>query len=229
MSFSTRTTPPARSTDKAGSAGGQRLRRRIHAPKPHEQGAWALRFVPDGAMVRVDGERPTSRGRSPAAFWGMGRRRFGRVGGALGNAGNAKFGGSAVFGMLRGLGVAEFGVWEIEIWGLGDLRWIWGTGACGLGSFGALGGRALGGACGQDRLLPFYYLFVPAKGHIRLSPPPRLPSPNRRLPASPPHLNRTAAPKPPARGAWARQPGAEGTGSRHCRLLIFGAFCCKMK
>ena len=148
MSFSTRTTLPARSISKAGSAGGQRLRLRVHAPKPHEQGAWALRFSPDGAVVRVDGERPTRRGRSPAAFWGMGRRRFGRVGGALGNAGNAKFGGSAVFvcfavWALRSLefGRSKFGTWE--------LKWIWGRAPADLTIWKlenwALGGQALGG------------------------------------------------------------------------------------
>ena len=56
----------------AGGAGGQRLRLRVDAPKPHEQGAWALCFVPDGAMVQIDGERPTRRGRSPAAVLGDG-------------------------------------------------------------------------------------------------------------------------------------------------------------
>ena len=39
-----------------------------------------LRFGPNGATVRVDGGRPKSRGRPPAAFWGTGRwgerRRF---------------------------------------------------------------------------------------------------------------------------------------------------------
>ena len=33
----------------------------VDAPKPHEQGAWVLWFVPNGAVVRVDGGRPTSR------------------------------------------------------------------------------------------------------------------------------------------------------------------------
>ena len=33
---------------------------------PHEQGAWALRFVPNGAVCVCDGGRPTSRGLSPA-------------------------------------------------------------------------------------------------------------------------------------------------------------------
>ena len=42
------------------------------ADPPYEQGAGLLRCVPFGAMVRVDGGRPTSRGLSPAAFWGTG-------------------------------------------------------------------------------------------------------------------------------------------------------------
>ena len=60
---------------RAGSAGGQCLRRRIHAPKPHEQGAWVLRFVPNETVMRADGGRPTSRGRPPAAVWGEPHRR----------------------------------------------------------------------------------------------------------------------------------------------------------
>ena len=58
---------------------------------------------------------------------------------------------------------------------------------------------------------------------------PRLPSPKtpqaaspcswacRRLLPPPPHPNRNAAPKPPTRGAWVRDPRAEGTGCRHRR------------
>ena len=38
-----------------------------------------------------------------------------------------------------------------------------------------------------------------------------------RLFALPPHSERNAAPKPPTRGAWAREHVAEGTGRRHCR------------
>ena len=56
---------------KPHAQGGRQCRQpvplaRIHAPKPHEQGAWVLRCVPNGAMVRVDGGRPTSRGLPPA-------------------------------------------------------------------------------------------------------------------------------------------------------------------
>ena len=53
-----------------GSAASQCLRLRIHAPKPHEQGAWALRFVSVPAAERIHGGRPTSRGRPPAAVGG---------------------------------------------------------------------------------------------------------------------------------------------------------------
>ena len=62
---------------RGGSAAGQSLWRRADAPMPHEQGAWALRFGSDGAAVRADGDRPMSRGLSPAAvFWGgAGRER----------------------------------------------------------------------------------------------------------------------------------------------------------
>ena len=42
---------------------------------PHEQGAGALRFVPLGAVMGVDGGRPTSRGLSPAALGDEGRER----------------------------------------------------------------------------------------------------------------------------------------------------------
>ena len=56
------------------SVGSQRLRLRVDAPKPHEQGAWVLRFGSVGAVVGADGGRPTRRGLPPAAFGGMGRR-----------------------------------------------------------------------------------------------------------------------------------------------------------
>ena len=61
------------------------------------------------------------------------------------------------------------------------------------------------------------------------SPFPRLPVPQNAaggkpllvgLPPStrtPPDAERNEAPMPPARGAWARRPRAEGTGRRHCR------------
>ena len=48
------------------------LRLGVDAPKPHEQGAWVLRFVPNGAVVGVDGGKPTSRGLPPAAVLGEG-------------------------------------------------------------------------------------------------------------------------------------------------------------
>ena len=54
----------------AGSAGGQRRWREADAHPPHEQGVGVLRFVPVGAVVEVDGGRPTSRGRPSAAFLG---------------------------------------------------------------------------------------------------------------------------------------------------------------
>ena len=65
---------------RAGSAGGQCLRGgsaasqcrwlEVDAPKPHEQGAWVLRFVSVPAAERIHGGRPTSRGRPPAAVFG---------------------------------------------------------------------------------------------------------------------------------------------------------------
>ena len=39
----------------------------------------------------------------------------------------------------------------------------------------------------------------------------------RRLRPPPPHQKRKEAPLPPARGAWARRPRANGAGRRHCR------------
>ena len=59
-----------------GSAAGQSLRREGHASPPHEQGVGLLRFGSDGAAVRADGDRPMSRGLSPAAvfFGGSGGR-----------------------------------------------------------------------------------------------------------------------------------------------------------
>ena len=61
---------------RGGSAASQCRWLEVDAPKPHEQGAWALRFVPNGATVRADGGRPTSRGCPPAAFFGGRGRRF---------------------------------------------------------------------------------------------------------------------------------------------------------
>ena len=48
-------------------------------------------------------------------------------------------------------------------------------------------------------------------------PIPPSPPPCRRLPARSPHPNRNAAHPPTARGAWAREYGANGAGRRHCR------------
>ena len=50
-----------------GSAACQRLRLGIDARPPHEQGAGVLRRVPVGVAEGIDGERPTRRGRPPAA------------------------------------------------------------------------------------------------------------------------------------------------------------------
>ena len=47
----------------------------------------------------------------------------------------------------------------------------------------------------------------------------------RRLHARSPHSERNEAPKPPARGAWARRPGAEGSGCRHRRLALMRSLC----
>ena len=49
-----------------GSAAGQGRWRRVDARPPHEQGAGALCFGPNGAAVRADGGKPTSRGLPPA-------------------------------------------------------------------------------------------------------------------------------------------------------------------
>ena len=85
---------------------------------------------------------------------------------------------------------------------------------------------------GERRALPapaqgIHPLRIPFWGTAAVSP--RLPSPNHRLLPPSPRPNRTAARPPPARGAGVRRIRANGTGRRHCRLLIFGAFCCKMK
>ena len=67
-------TRPSPTSRGAGSAGSQCRWRRVHAPKPHEQGAWVLRFGSVPAVVRIHGGRSKSRGRPPAAV-GNGRRR----------------------------------------------------------------------------------------------------------------------------------------------------------
>ena len=46
----------------------------------------------------------------------------------------------------------------------------------------------------------------------------------RQLPP-PPHSERKEAPKPPARGAWVREHGANGTGGPHCGSLLMGLGC----
>ena len=55
-----------------GSAGGQRRWPGVDAPMPHEQGAWALLCVSDGAVEGADGGKPTSRGLPPAVVFGGG-------------------------------------------------------------------------------------------------------------------------------------------------------------
>ena len=75
---------------RAGSAGGQCLRGgsaasqcrwlEVDAPKPHEQGTWVLRFVPNETVMRADGGRPMSRGLPPAAFGGASQAGGLRVG-----------------------------------------------------------------------------------------------------------------------------------------------------
>ena len=47
----------------------------------------------------------------------------------------------------------------------------------------------------------------------------------RRLHARSPHSERNEAPKPPARGAWARRPGAKGSGCRHRRPGLMRSLC----
>ena len=67
-----------------------------------------------------------------------------------------------------------------------------------------------------------------AQGRVQYNPPgahhpgtPQAASPCpwacRRQRPLPPHPGRNKAPMPPTRGAWVRQPGAEGTGRRCCR------------
>ena len=70
-----------------------------------------------------------------------------------------------------------------------------------------------------------HFQHSPKPRRPRQSPPPKTPQAAgpcswacRRLPARSPHSERNEAPKPPARGAWVREYGAEGTGWRHCRL-----------
>ena len=70
-SMQTHTRPTSRG---AGSAGGQCRWLHADAYPPHEQGAGVLRFVPVGAVKRVHGGRPTSRGLPPAAVWETGKR-----------------------------------------------------------------------------------------------------------------------------------------------------------
>ncbi len=195
MSFSTRTTLPARSTDKAGSAGGQRLRRRIHAPKPHEQGAWALRFIPNGANVRVDGGRPTRRGLPPAAV-GDGRRRFGRGRRGFGECWKcevrrerglwyaSRFGRCGVWS----LGDRNLGAWGLKVdLGDGSLRaWrLWGFGRPGFG-------RRMRTRPASPLLLPF---------RARKRPHPSLPAAPSPVPQPP--STRIPAPSEPHRSAQA--------------------------
>ena len=120
---------PRLHASRGGSAACQCLWLGFDADPPHEQGAGLLRCVSCGAVVRADGARPTSRGRTPAAI---------------------------------------------------------GDGDC----------------------YPF-------------PKPPQAASPCswtcRRLPAHSLHSERNEAPKPPERGAWAREHGAKGTVRRHCR------------
>ena len=56
-----------------GSAASQCLRRGVDAYLPHGQGADMLRCTSNGAIKRIDGGKPRSRGLPPAAFFGCGQ------------------------------------------------------------------------------------------------------------------------------------------------------------
>ena len=89
--------------------------------------------------------------------------------------------------------------------------------------------RGNGGLCPHPPKGPVPWVSLFGNGlHLpRLPHPPkrrrrRAPArgPGRRLLPPLPQPNRNVAPKPPARGAWVRRPGAEGAGSRHCRRWL---------
>ncbi len=220
MSFSTRTTLPARSTDsigsqclRAGGAGGQRLRLRVDAPKPHEQGAWALRFVPNGANVRVDGGRPTRRGLPPAAV-GDGRRRFGRGRRGFGECWKcevrrerglwyaSRFGRCGVWS----LGDRNLGAWGLKVdLGDGSLRVVvLGFGRPGFGRPGF--GRRMRTRPASPLLLPF---------RARKRPHPSLPAAPSPVPQPP--STRIPAPSEPHRSAQAPCSWGLGASTRRRR------------
>ena len=85
---------------------------------------------------------------------------------------------------------------------------------------------------------PQIYLKFPSSKFRFPKAPPKVPSPRppktpqaagpcswacRRVCALPPEQKRNEAPKPPARGAWVREYGANGTGRRPCRPPARGA------
>ena len=85
-------------------------------------------------------------------------------------------------------------------------------------------GRPAGSARTRPRDQSLGNPFLGDRPHLSpVSPSPKTPqaaSPCswacRRLPAPSPHAERNEAPMPPARGAWARRPRAEGAGRPHC-------------
>ena len=85
-------------------------------------------------------------------------------------------------------------------------------------------GRTAGSARTRSRVQTLENPFVGSRPHLPVSHPPKPPQADgpctwavRRVCALPPEQKRNEAPKPPARGAWAREYGANGTGRRHCR------------
>ena len=86
-------------------------------------------------------------------------------------------------------------------------------------------GRTAGSARTRPRDQSLGNPFLGDRPHLSpVSPSPKTPQAAgpcswacRRLHPLPPRKKRKEAPMPPARGAWARRPRAEGTGRRHCR------------
>ena len=89
-------------------------------------------------------------------------------------------------------------------------------------------GRPAGSARTRPRDQSLGDPFLGDRPHLSpVSPSPKTPQAAgpcswacRRLHPLPPRKKRKEAPMPPARGAWARRPRAEGTGRRHCRPRV---------
>ena len=199
-----------------------------------------LRFVPKGTVEGIDGGRLTSRSLPPAAFWETGtggeRGRFPKKGFSRDESLERVRAEPAVLpaGWLRGLGGF---VERKRVCFRPPARLPAVPGGQSAPTFYSLRDGFKIRRANSEALLPAgQTASIPHTGNVPLpagqgSVAQRMPLQTagpcswacRRLLLLPLQPKRNAAPMPPTRGAWARLHGAEGVGSRHCRLDLRAA------